>query len=402
MAGKSKYSTHDIVNVFRSITRLVQDTPESLNIVGVFRLAGSKSSSQKLLEQLIRHQFDWTLLKTYIHVEERIDSDRLHDMLGMCTTVLADTVLLSSADNVLEPFAKSFHTVLNSDASNIDKNSAAVTLLDDFIDTLLLSNSIEYQRTGEIIYHYCYLMHTAATYLETNRMSARNLAIILAPHFTTELELFISDDLLSLAHFSMEKLTPVLELYISNERTGSPFTIRHADKLEHLRETRLKIIDKLCALKAANKQCTVEPMRELMIHSKGLADQISKLETNLHTKVLKKELKRQLKNHLEELKDNIQELDLKIIRLKDQIEEMNIAHASLLDTTQKLSLSAERIFSVSSRSNDADSSSSTSNVSDVLQFGIFGDGPLTIYTEDKIDHLVFSPDSEESSLSNSM
>lgn len=403
MAGKSKYSTHDIVNVFRCIARLIQDMPELLDNVGVFRLAGSKSSSQKLLKQLIHGQFDWTLLKTYVFEQDKIDSAHLNDILSMCNNVLTDTVLLSSTDSMLAPFAKSLHTLLNSDASINDINSAAVTLIDDFINALLLSNSVEYQRIGEILYHYCYLMHTAARYAETNKMSANNLAIILAPHFTTELELFTSDDLLSLVHFSMEKLTPILELYISDEKTSSHFTVRHADKLEHLRETRLKIIDKLNEMKAASRKCTVDPMRALMIHSKNLTNQISQLELNLHTESLKKDEKKQLKRQIKTLHSELHELDLELITLKTQIEEMNIAHAALLDTSQKLSLSTGRFSSVSSSSSqEAKSSSSSSNVTDVLQFGIFSDSPTTISDEDDIAQLVFSSDPEESSLSNSI
>ncbi|HCU5990293.1 TPA: hypothetical protein OUZ71_001147, partial [Legionella pneumophila] len=46
------YSTHVIVNVFRCVAQLVSQNPELLNWPGVFRLAGSREESEKLLEQV--------------------------------------------------------------------------------------------------------------------------------------------------------------------------------------------------------------------------------------------------------------------------------------------------------------------------------------------------------------
>ncbi|WP_298624358.1 RhoGAP domain-containing protein [uncultured Legionella sp.] len=388
MAGNPKYSTHDIVNVIRCIARLVQDMPELLNNVGVFRLAGSKTASQALLNQLIAQNFDWMLLKEHVLVQGKIDSDCLNDILSMVSTVLKNIVLLNATDSMLAPFAKSLHAILDSDRPDKDKNPAAATLIDDFINELLLSNSIDYQRTGEILYHYCYLMHTAATYQETNKMNAHNLAIILSPHFTSELELFISDDILSITQFSISKLTPVLGLYIGDERTSEHFTVRHADKLEHLRETRSKIIDKLNEMKAANKKCTVDLMRSMMINSKELTEQIGTLEFTLQTESLTKDKKKQLKNQLEELQSNLQELNLKLMTLREQIDEMNTAHASLFDTAQKLSLSLDRLYPTTPRGKQISQSSNG-----VLQLGVFG--PSTLKTSSEVEQ----SDSEESSLS---
>lgn len=51
------YSTHVIVNVFRCVAQLVSQNPGLLNWPGVFRLAGSREESEKLLEQVINDNF---------------------------------------------------------------------------------------------------------------------------------------------------------------------------------------------------------------------------------------------------------------------------------------------------------------------------------------------------------
>lgn len=60
------YNTHVIVNVLRSIVKLTAQNPELLNTPGVFRVAGAKEESQRLLDQLIREQFDVDILSHYV------------------------------------------------------------------------------------------------------------------------------------------------------------------------------------------------------------------------------------------------------------------------------------------------------------------------------------------------
>ncbi len=396
MAGNSEYSIHDIVNVFRSIARLVQNMPHMLDTMGVFRIGGSKLIAQQRVKELIDSQFDWESLKDYILTEHQINSDCVHNIMTMCNIVLKNAILLNANDPLLAPFAKKLHALLDTEKADDEKHETAMMHIDQFINSLLLSHSIDYQRIGETLYHYCYLMHTAATYEDTNKMGAHNLAIIMSPHFTYELELFHSEDLLSLTKFSMEKLTPVLELYIRDERTASHFLIQHADKLEHLKETRLKIIDKLREMKAANRKYTVEPMKDLMNQSKELIDQTSLLQKKLKTEHLEKNETKQIKKKLHELQFQLAELESQIIVLKEKIDEMNFAHASLLAEIQKLSLSITRFTPLDSSEDPLPSSNN--QISERLQFGLFKESASDIALTSNDDLSIEHSDATENAL----
>ncbi|MBL7480924.1 RhoGAP domain-containing protein [Legionella bononiensis] len=343
MAGKSKYSTHEIVNVFRCVSLLIQHHPELLDNKGIFRITGSKPDTEELLKQLIDQNFDWNILEQYVFVNQQINSDNVHNTIGMFNCVLKDSLLLDTTDDLLAGFTKKLQQLLSAGDLNSDSLSDAVYLLDEFINKLLLSKSLEHQRTGEMLYHYCYLMHRASSFEETNKMSARNLAIILAPHLTSELELVATDNLLVLTEFTMGKLVPILESYINSELTDHPFSVRHADKIGHLIETRHFIMNKLMEMKVANKKQTVDPMVELMVQVKEMQNQKEQLEINIHDEPHDHDEKKNLKKQLKQLKKDIEELNQEIIALRDQIEEMNDAHAGLIVVNHKLSLSVDHL-----------------------------------------------------------
>ena len=343
MAGKSKYSTHEIVNVFRCVSLLIQHHPELLDIKGIFRITGSKPDTEELLKQLIDQNFDWNLLEQYVFVNHQINSDNVHNTIGMFNCVLKDSLLLNTTDDLLADFTKKLQQVLSAENLNSDSLSDSIYLLDEFINKLLLSKSLEHQRIGEMLYHYCYLMHRASSFEETNKMSARNLAIILAPHLTSELELVATDNLLILTEFTMGKLVPILESYINSELTDSPFSVRHADKIEHLIETRHFIMHKLIEMKVANKKQTVDPMVELMVQVKAMQNQEEQLKIKIHEEQHNHDEKKDSKKQLKQLKKDIEELNQEIIALRDQIEEMNDAHAGLIVVNHKLSLSVDNL-----------------------------------------------------------
>ena len=164
------YNTQIILNVLRSLTQLVSQHPELLKTSGVFRVAGAKEETEKLLEQLISEQFDGAILSDYVMKENKVDSEHLHNSLGMIPTVLKNHPLLDSKDTLLTNFSKNLKLLLGFQPKK-DITKAANQLLDEFICNLLLSKRIDHQRVGEIIYHYCYLMHQAGTFQETNRMT---------------------------------------------------------------------------------------------------------------------------------------------------------------------------------------------------------------------------------------
>ncbi|KTD50765.1 RhoGAP domain-containing protein [Legionella quateirensis] len=343
MAGKSKYSTHEIVNVFRSVSLLIQHHPELLDNKGIFRITGSKPATEELLKQLIDQDFDWNILEQYVFVSQEMNSDNVHNTIGMFNCVLKDSLLLDATDDLLTGFTKKLQKLLTAGDLTSESVLEAVYLLDEFINNLLLSKSLEHQRTGEILYHYCYLMHRASSFEETNMMSARNLAIILAPHLTSELELVATDDLLVLTEFTMGKLVPILESYINSQLTECSFSVRHADKINHLIATRHFIMNKLIEMKLANKKQTIDPMVELMVQAKEMQNQQEQLKITIHDEPHDHDEKKNLKKQLKKLQKDIEELNQEIIVLRDQIEEMNDAHAGLIVVNRKLSLSVDNL-----------------------------------------------------------
>lgn len=343
MAGKSKYTPHEIVNTFRCVSMLIQQSPELLDHKGVFRIAGSRPAAEDVLKNLINSNFNWHILRHYVYSDEQINHYQVHNVLSSLNLVLKDAILLLSSDDVLRPLKTGLNSMLHTEDLSLDEITTGASLLDNFISSLLLSKSLEYQRIGEILYHYCYLMHIAALYEESNLMTARNLAIILAPHFTTELELFITDDLMKLTEFTMGKLVPILEFYLSSSLTTHHFSIRHADKLSHLIETRHVIMNRLMDLKMASKKQTVEPLRELIVQVTHMEQQKNQLTTKIHDEPHCRSERKALQEQLYQLQATIDELNQELILLRDQLEAMNQAHAGMVDVRHKLSISLDNI-----------------------------------------------------------
>lgn len=155
----------------------------------------------------------------------------------------------------------------------------AAQLFDEFIRDLLLSKKIAHQRVGEILDHYCYLMHQAGMLQDANLMTYTNLAIIMAPRLTEVLGLFLETDFLGLSGF-ISQLTPVLENYITDEKWNCDFKERHTDKLEHLARTRHSIRDQLEHMKEASRDAVTVPMNSLMLQTAALNAQIEAIENN--------------------------------------------------------------------------------------------------------------------------
>ncbi|AMP89560.1 RhoGAP domain-containing protein [Legionella pneumophila] len=361
------YSTHVIVNVFRCIAQLVSQNPELLNRVGVFRLAGSREEVEKLLEQVIDKNFSVENLADYILEDGQINNLHLNNVLGMLPLVLKESVLLKTKDPLLNHFMTELKNLLGSE-NNVENTDAIVQLLDKFIDSLLLSKILDHQRVGEILYHYCYLMHTAGGFHETNLMTWENLAIIMAPHFTNEFGLYPAEDLLGLIQFT-NQLKPILECFIAHPDSGIPFKERHADKLEHLANTRHTIIEKLTYMGSESRRIVVAPMKSLMLQASMLRAQIDAVKTQLKDSSLKKKNKKELNRHLEELTEELEKLNIDISELTSKIKKMNHGHAKIKDEIRVISRSEDAVSTHPTQQSDALSSSSSSVR---VQLGIFG------------------------------
>ncbi|HAT1772181.1 TPA: hypothetical protein JBL19_02255 [Legionella pneumophila] len=367
------YSSHVIVNVFRSVAQLVSQNPELLNRPGVFRLAGSREESEKLLEQIIDENFSVQNLADYIVEDGQINDLHLNNVLGMLPLVLKESVLLKTGDPLLKHFTTELKNLLGSDKSDVENTDVIVQLLDNFIDSLLLSKILDHQRVGEILYHYCYLMHTAGGFHETNLMTWENLAIIMAPHFTNEFGLYPAEDLLGLIQFT-NQLKPILECFIAHPDSGVPFKERHADKLEHLANTRHTIIEKLTHMGSESRRIVVVPMKSLMLQASMLRSQIDAVETQLKDSSLKKKNKKELNKQLGELTEELEKLNIEISELTRKIKKMNHGHAKIKEEIRVISRSEDAVSTHATQQSGASSSSSSSVR---VQLGIFGNNSVS-------------------------
>lgn len=340
---QSKISNHQIVNIFRAVAELISVHPELLKAQGVFRMSGSKSEVEQLFALMIENDFNVEILTDHIFEEGTINSMKLFNVLGLLPLILKNKILLSYDDAILKTFSHELDLLLHSGNDLFEQNSKAAQLLDNFINSLLLSHNIEHQRVGEILYHYCYLMHTAANFYESNLMNSTNMAIILAPHFTSELELFISEDLVALTQFTMEILTPALTVYLESEMTRDHFKVRHADKLEHLTATRLALVEKLKEMKEASRKIITDPIRNLMLEAKNINSQIREIEAQLQDSSLKRKDKRALMVQLDDLKEEYALMTSQIVELNIQVGEMNDRHSSIHTHIRALNLSSQSI-----------------------------------------------------------
>ncbi|HHF0525800.1 TPA: RhoGAP domain-containing protein [Legionella anisa] len=365
------YNTHVIVNVFRSIVQLVSQNPELLNTPGVFRVAGAKEETQKLLDKLISEQFDVVILSHYVMEQNKVDSERFHNILGMIPAVFKDSQILDSADSHRVIFTKKLKFLLKDQKE--ENFIKAAQLFDEFIRDLLLSKKIAHQRVGEILDHYCYLMHQAGMLQDANLMTYTNLAIIMAPRLTEVLGLFLETDFLGLSGF-ISQLTPVLENYITDEKWNCDFKERHTDKLEHLARTRHSIRDQLEHMKEASRDAVTVPMNSLMLQTAALNAQIEAIEKQRHNHSLKRKAKKELSKQLKQLKAEMNELNLRISELMPQISMMNRGCQKIQEEINLITLSGDGIRTVRGHHGEKP------NDSNLARFSIFESGSTNTST----------------------
>lgn len=211
-------------------------------------------------------------------------------------------------------------------------------------------------------------MHTAGVFHETNLMTWENLAIIMAPHFTNEFGLYPAEDLLGLIQFT-NQLKPILECFIAHPDSGIPFKERHADKLEHLVNTRHTIVEKLTHMGSESRRIVVAPMKSLMLQASMLRAQIDAVETQLKDSFLKKKDKKELNRQLEKLTEELEKLNIEISELTSKIKKMNHGHAKLKEEIRVISRSEDAVSTHATQQSGVSSSSSNSVR---IQLGIFG------------------------------
>ncbi|KTD54685.1 RhoGAP domain protein (GTPase activator of small GTPases) [Legionella santicrucis] len=358
MAGP--YSTHNIVNVFRSIVQLISQYPELLNTQGIFRIPGSKEEIDRLLEQLICDHFNVETLSHYIMNKNIVNNEHLNNVLGMISTVLKESQILASKDELLVSFSKKLKSLLDSHQEEDLKNTIAAQLFDNFINDLLMSKRIDHQRAGETLYHYFYLMHQVGKCQEINRMTYNNLAIIIAPSLTNELDLYTGNNLLDLTSY-VSQFTPILENYIAEAKWDCDFKKYHADKLEHLENTRHSLREQLEHMKEASRKSVTTPMKSFMLQASMIKAQIDAIKEEQQDHSLKKKAKKELGKQLAPLKEEQSDLLSKISELAPQIKVMNRGQRQIQKEIDILTYSGNR---VTPRENP-------SNKSNLAQFSIF-------------------------------
>ncbi|ARM35026.1 GTPase [Legionella longbeachae] len=358
MAGP--YNTHTIVNVFRSIVQLISQYQELLHTQGIFRIPGSKEEIERLLEQLIGDHFNVEVLSNYIMNENTVNNEHLHNVLGMISAMLKESQILASTDDLLVSFSKKLKSLLESHQEEDIKNTIAAQLLDNLISDLLLSKRIDHQRAGEILYHYFHLMHQVGKYQEINFMTYNNLAIIIAPGLTNELSLYTGNNLLDLTSY-VSQLTPVLENYIAETKWDCDFKKYHADKLDHLENTRYSLREQLEHMKEASRKSVTTPMKSYMLQASMIKAQIDAIKEVQQDHSLKKKAKKKLGKQLDPLQEEQSDLLSKISELAPKIKAMNSGQQQIQKEIDMLTHSGNRVTSCENPSNN----------SNLVQFSIF-------------------------------
>lgn len=335
MAGP--YTPHIIVNVLRSIVHLISQKPELLSTSGVFRVAGAKAETEKLLEQLIEQQYNVDVLIQYVMNKDEINNLHLYDILGMIPAILKQSQILDSTDKLLIDFSKKLKALLESSKPVLTETNR---LFHELINQLLLSHRIDHQRAGEILDHYCHLMHLAGAYQDKNLMTYNNLAIIMAPNLTHILNLAPETNFLAL-HGLINRLTPVLEAYISDTNWSVGFEARHAKKLDHLVKTREFIHEQLKHMKESSRDEMVIPMKSLT--EKALVIQTHIEENDKQQSHSKRKLKRQLSKQKSLLEEELVGIKSKISDLTPKISQMNTAHHELQEEMDLIYHSGEEM-----------------------------------------------------------
>lgn len=347
------YSLHTIVNVFRCVAKLIHQNPDYLKAEGVFRASGSSVATEQLIEELALNQFTVIRLQNYVIQNDIPIPARLYSALGMLPVVLKDKVLINPEAPVLLQFSTRLKDLLHAELDESSKRAECLLLLTTFIESLLTSPVLDYQRAGEILYHFGYMMHHAARLHETNRMTARVLAMILVPVLTDVLSLFSGkDDMIGLAQF-MEQFTPGLTAFISDARNSQHFSERYADMMPHLAKTRSDMVAKLNQMKQKTSGIYTTPIQNKMMRASLLQSQIASLTDELSNPKIHRKSKKKLKKQIHKLQEERTRLDLKINVLIEKIALMNQQQKQLTSDIRVLSSSGEAISEASSSQPDS-------------------------------------------------
>ncbi|MBS0287486.1 MAG: hypothetical protein JSR17_09325 [Proteobacteria bacterium] len=165
---QSQFSIQEAVRVSRWLTNFLTSTTKEnwFKEQGIFRLSGTQKKAQEIVENILQNQYFDT------HAYSR------DDYISALKFVLNNCTLLPTNDTDVVQL----NAILNVDNINTpEQNAQASTDLQKFIDKLARSYDYNKMAFAEILYNYLTLLYLSQQQSETNKMTAHNLSIILAP-----------------------------------------------------------------------------------------------------------------------------------------------------------------------------------------------------------------------------
>lgn len=290
------------VTVFRVIDQHFESNPELFATEGLFRQSGGHTRVQAVISQIYHD----SKFKTE-------DNFTAHECIGALKIAFGEEAwLLPTHQCVLQ---------LATFIKNVDiKNTEPLPLIrhsfDEFFEELIKSKSEDDNALAEAIFCYCYLIKRTHQFCDVNKMSAKNLAIILAP--------VLMNNVLSTDQMTMiiihSKITTILEKLIESDFFSQPFHLKYNQALlnsvQHKCQDRDQQLSKLSAVLTLHTNAIFENNLKIVKLNKAiqaLSDANVSLQAN-KKRISREEYRRQCHEINDDMKNYNEELSqLKIL-----------------------------------------------------------------------------------------
>ncbi len=161
------YSTKEVVTVLRAISQFLLKDPTIFQAEGVFRISGTMENSQYIIDSILQN-------KNFIH---RMYS--VHDYLG--------AIKLAVINRIITPIESEAMISMNEEvlasSEQVRKDIASV-----FIKKMVNSGDENKFHMGEILYLLFHLAKHALLFQNKNKMTSKNLGVVMGPYFVNSLE----------------------------------------------------------------------------------------------------------------------------------------------------------------------------------------------------------------------
>lgn len=296
------------VTVFRVIDQHFESNPELFATEGLFRQSGGHSRVQAILSQIYHD--------SKFNAEDNFTA---HECIGALKIAFGEEAWLLPTHPCVLQLAT---CIKNADIKNTELLPLILHSFNEFFEELIKSKSEDDNALAEAIFCYCYLIKRTHQFCDINKMSAKNLAIILAP--------VLMNNVLSTDQMTMivihSKITTILEKLIESDFFSQPFHLKYNQALlnnvQHKCQDKDQHLSKLDEMLTLHANAILEHNLKIVKLNKAiqaLHDANESLQAN-KKKISREEYRRQCK----EIDDDMKNYNEEISRLKDLIDESGV------------------------------------------------------------------------------